>query len=245
MRKIVSAVLILLLVTAALPGARAEDYPPFQGIVTDMADGVLSEDAVKELKELAEKMEAAVDGRVYVLTRHFLGGASPQSYADQVFKAWSLKENDALILMVVGEEAYAVAMGDLAKNSMTKESVDMLMANHFRAAFLNREYSRAAVEAAQTLAQALVKAQGGTASALLGQEEMQQPQSIQDSWDTIWEKAKQSQENMYAQNDYQDESKDLNQIWEQEEHKTNWRTIIIWILVIYFLFFRKKRRGRR
>lgn len=239
MRKIVSAALILLVCLTALPAARAEDYPPFQGIVADMA-GVLSEDAVKDLKELNETLENAVDGHVYVLTRHFLGGVSAQTYADQVFKVWELKENDVLLLMVVGEESYAVAAGSQAKNSLTKESLNMLLANHFRAAFLNREYSRAAGETALALAQALAKAQGTglnvnqTPTAEETPAATPQPQT----WEEIWE-------GMFARNDYQEKYQDWTKDWEQEEHKANWGSIIIWALVIYFLFFRKKRRGRR
>ncbi|MCR4885944.1 MAG: TPM domain-containing protein [Clostridiales bacterium] len=239
MRKTIAAVMILLLCLAALPGVRAEEYPPFQGIVADMA-GVLGEDAAKDLTDLAGKLEAAVDGRVYVLTRHFLGGASPQSYADQVFRVWNLKENDILLLMVVGEESYAVALGDLAKGSLTKESLDMLMANHFRAAFLKRDYSRAAGETAVALAQALAKAQGTglNVTGLPGAEEEPIATPEPQTWEQVWQ-------GMFAQNDYQEKYQDWNQSWEQEEHKSNWGSIIIWILVIYFLFFRKKRRGRR
>ncbi len=240
MRKIVSALAVLMLCLALLPQARAEDYPPFQGIAADVA-GVLSEETIADLKTLSQRLEEETGGHVYVLTRHFLGGVSAQSYADKVFQVWDLGENDTLLLMVIGEESYALALGGLAKAALPKETRDSLMANHFRSAFQSREYDQAAGGAARALAQALAKAQGDglNVSGLFGAEEAQQPQATPrpQSWNEMWE-------GMFAQQDYSEEPWDWDTEWEVEETHVNWRGILIWALVIYFLFFRKKRRRR-
>ncbi len=56
---------------------------------------------------------------------------------------------------------------------------------------------------------------------------------------------------MFARDDY-DSREDYDEKywqnwqneWRYEETSINWRSVIIWALVIYFLFFRKKRRNR-
>ena len=242
MRKTVSVIAILVMCLAALPAAQAEDYPPFQGIVADVA-GVLSESAVSDLKALSQRLEDAAGGHVYVLTRHFLGGMPAQAYADKAFEIWNLGENDALLLMVIGEEAYALAMGEAVKASLPmKETRDKLLADHFRDAFLtDRDYDRAALDTARALAQAVAKAQNGelNLSGLFGTAE-EQPQSTPrpKTWDEIWQ-------GMFAQQEYYEEPWDWGGEWEVEERHVNWRGVLIWALVIYFLFFRKKRSRRR
>ena len=42
----------------------------------------------------------------------------------------------------------------------------------------------------------------------------------------------------------QEESWNWDREWNDEETHVNWRGIIIWALVIYFLFFRRKRHRR-
>jgi len=240
MRKAVSVFLVLVLCLMVLPAAHAEEYPPFQGIVADVA-GVLGEETVKDLQSLADRMESNLGGHIYVLTRHFLGGASPQTYADKVFEIWGLGENDALLLMVIGEESYALSLGSLAKASLPQETRNSLLANYFRAPFLSRQYGQAAGDLAATLAQALAKAQGETLSdSGLFDVETVQAQSTPkpQTWDEIWQ-------GMFAQQDYQEEPWDWGNEWEVEETHVNWRGILIWGLVIYFLFFRKKRARRR
>ena len=37
-----------------------------------------------------------------MLTRHFLGGADAQNYAQKVFEVWNLGSMDALLLLVIG-----------------------------------------------------------------------------------------------------------------------------------------------
>lgn len=237
MRKIVSVVTALVLCLLLLPAAQAEDYPPFQGIVADVA-GVLSEETISDLKALSQRMEQKIGGHIYVLTRHFLGGASPQVYADKVFEIWDLGENDALLLMVIGEESYALTLGSLARSSLNKETENSLLAASFRPDFLNRNYDQAVGAFSKAWAQALARAQGETMNETglfsdTAAQSTPQPQSLNEIW-----------QGMFAQNDYVEEPWDWGAEWEVEETHVNWRGILIWAIVIYFLFFRKKRRRR-
>ena len=97
-----------------LPSALSESLPPCQGVVTDLA-GVLSTDTAAGLETLAQRMEAAGCGRLYVVTRHFLGGKDARAYADRLFAAWGLQDKDGLLLLAVGEETYALSLGSAAQ----------------------------------------------------------------------------------------------------------------------------------
>ena len=67
-----------------------------------------------------------------------------------------------------------------------------------------------------------------------------QPQTVDDYW-----------YGMFARDDYDARENDNDRYWQDwrnqwnyEETRINWRSVIIWGLVIYFLFFRRKRRRR-
>ena len=95
------------------------------------------------------------------------------------------------------------------------------------------------------MGQSMAKAKNQTldAAGLFGQSAIQstpQPQTTDDWW-----------YGMFAKDDYNARENDADKYWENwrnqwnhEETSINWRSIIIWALVIYFLFFRKKRRRR-
>ena len=231
------ALALVLCLGMTLPARAATEYPPFQGIVADMA-GVLGEKTIADLTTLSERLENETGGHIYVLTRHFLGGADAARYADRVFEVWGLHENDALLLMVIGEESFALSLGSLAKTALPQETLTSLLASHFRTAYLNRQYDEAAADLAVTLGQALAKALGGTldVSGLFGNASIQstpQPQS----WSEIWQ-------GMFAQDDYDEEPWNWEIEWDNEDKHINWRGVIIWALVIYFLFFRRRRRRK-
>lgn len=250
-RRVLAIALTLLLCWSGLAFAQAEtEYPPRpQGMTADLA-GVLGDDTTKDLETLSSRLEDAAEGHIYVLTRHFLGGVEVQRYADKVFEVWGLNGNDALLLMVIGEESYALSLGASAKAALSAEERTALLASHFRTPFLDRQYDSAVSELARNLAPALAKAQGKTVdvSGLFGQKAAQaqaaataKPQSASDFWNS-----------MFARDDYQTTESDNEQIWNKwktdwnnEEKSINWRSIIIWALVIYFLFFRKKKHPRR
>jgi len=236
---------ILLCLSLAVPALAATEYPPRpSGTVADLA-GVLGDQAIKDLETLSERMEAASGGQLFVLTRHFLGGADAQQYADKVFEVWDLNVQDALLLMVIGEESFALSLGQSARTALPKETQTSLL-GAFRTAYLNRNYDQALADLALSLGQAMAKSSGTTldASGLFGVAAIQstpQPQTASDWW-----------YGMFAQDDYDarwdhDETywNDWQDEWRYEETSINWRSVIIWALVIYFLFFRRKRKNKR
>lgn len=246
LNKILAALLALALCLTAAPVCADTEYPPRpNGTYADLA-GVLGEKTLEDLEALNERLESAAGGRIFVLTRHFLGGADAQQYADKVFEVWGLGDFDALLLLVIGEENFALTMGEVVKNALPSETRNTLLGS-FRNTFKNRQYDEALAALAVSMGQALAKAFGDTldAAGLFGAAAVQstpQPQTVSDYW-----------YGMFAKDDYDAQESsdeifwnDLQNEWRSEETRTNWRSLIIWGLVIYFLFFRRKRRrGRR
>ena len=234
--RLLALLLALSVCLGAMPWARADtDYPPFQGIVADVADA-LSQDTANDLKTLSERLSGLTGGHIYVLTRHFLGGADAQNYAQKVFEIWNLGSADALLLLVIGEESYALALGSAAKAALPAETQTGLL-SQLRTPFLNRQYDTAVGSFAIALGQALAKNSGETLNVrgLFGNAaapSTPRPHASGQSW-----------QGMFAQDDYSEEPWDSD--WQYEETHVNWRGILIWGLVIYFLFFRRKKRRRR
>ncbi len=244
--KVSALTLALVLCLGAFFPAHAEtEYPPRpDGTVSDLA-GVLGEQTIQDLETLNERLEAAAGGRIFVLTRHFLGGADVQQYADKAFEVWALGDFDALLLMVIGEENFALTLGGAVKNVMPAEARNTLL-GAFRNTYLARDYDEALANLAMSLGQTFSKAFGDKldTAGLFGTAAIQstpQPKTADDYW-----------YGMFARDDYDarkndDETywEDWQNQWEYEESSINWRSVIIWALVIYFLFFRRKKRGRR
>lgn len=235
MRRIVSLFAALLLCAGlCLPAAAETQYPLSQGIVTDLA-GVLSESTAADLAALSEKMANASLGKFYVVTRHFLGGTDAAVYARALFDAWHLNSDDVLLLMVIGEETYAFAVGTAAKNALSADTQTSLLASHFRSAFLKRDYDGAVAELSLQTAGTLAKAAGVTlnTSGVFGTaapSSTARPQSASSVW-----------QDMFSLQDYEDEDWPVDT--QYSSHVSfNWRGWLIWGLVIYFLFFRKKKK---
>ena len=247
MTRILAFVLALMLCAGlAVPAFAETKYPPRpQGTVADLA-GVLGEQTIADMETLNTRLNTAAGGKLYILTRHFLGGVNASNYAKKVFDVWSLDKNDALLLMVIGEETSAIALGSAAEKAVPNDTQISLLANHFRNAFLARKYDEALADVTVQLGQTLAKAKNQTldVTGLFGQTVLQstpQPQTTDDWW-----------YGMFARDDYDARESDNDKFWQDwqnkwhyEETRINWRSVIIWGLVIYFLFFRKKRRHRR
>ncbi|MBR1585998.1 MAG: TPM domain-containing protein [Clostridia bacterium] len=250
-RRIVSLLLALLLCAGlVLPAGAETQYPSFQGIVTDLA-GVLGEDTVQDLSLLAERMsDASLSlGSFYVVTRHFLGGTDAAVYAKALFEAWDLGWQDVLLLMVIGEEKYALYVGDGVKAALSADTQTSLLATHFRSAFLNRKYDEAVADLAVQTVQTIAKA-GGTSvntaglfgTAAVSATHQPTAQSLTNAW-----------ESMFAFQDFEEDDDWPLDIQYSNYSGFNWRGWLIWGLLIYFVFFRKKKsynfghgpRGRR
>lgn len=220
-----------------LPAGAENRYPACQGAVTDLA-GVLSPDTAGDAAALSQRLDAAAGGKIYLVTRHFLGGTDAREYAKELFACWELGEMDALLLMVIGEEDYALVLGERAGALLPREMQMTLLSASFRTAFLSRDYDGAAGEMLLALSGQMARAAGEKldTAGLFGQTALQatpQPAAWKDIWSGMFAQVEEEEETAWAQQQT------------QEETKINWRTIIIWGLVIYFLFFRKKKRARR
>lgn len=234
MRSLLRALLCALLICCLLLPAHAEaGYPACQGIVSDWA-GVIGTQTAQDLSVLSDRLSDRAGGRLYVAARHFLGGAEARAYADGLFEAWGLGDMDALLLLVIGEETYALHLGAEARRLIPAEGQTALLAAQLRAPFQARDYDGALSAFAQAYAQALAKAAGKSVSVsgLFGREEASAVQSTAaPGVNALWQ-------SMFGQ-DVSDAG-DWQETQRQEEKRTSWRTIVIWGLVIYFLFLRKK-----
>lgn len=233
--KAVACCLLMIFLLSPSPFAAFSEsaYPACQGTVTDLAN-VLGEDTIRDLTELSARTGKAIGGKIYVVTRHFLGGEDAKKYADGLFAAWELGEKDALLLLVIGEENYALALGGEIKGKIPADNQTGLLGTHLRSAYLNREYDRAAADFFLNYVQAAGKAYGRTVSVsgLLGEAALQStpaPVSLSQVLGSMFGK----------------ESPDeIEQHEKDDEDSVNWKGIIIWGLVIYFLFFRKRKKPR-
>ncbi len=243
MRK--TAILLCALVLfCALPASAAE-YPASRGAATDLAE-VLSGETIEDLQTLSERYDDAVGGKLCVLTRHFLGGEDVYDYAKGLFSAWALGEYDALLVLVVGEETYALQLGDGAADALPSESRAVLLGSHFREKYLSRDYDGATGDLMTRLAERLAGARGeslsaaglfgaagsksgGTDSAAAGN-----GGNLSDLWNGLFSSA-------YETADV--EAVDEN-TFEREDEKTgfSFKRLLIFAIIIYFIFFRKKRR---
>ena len=149
--------LMLLLPAAAL----AVSYPAQRGAVNDDA-GVLSEQTAADIEQLNTAARSA-DISFAVATRHFLGGADAQTYCDGLFEAWKLDQKTVLVLLVIGEERYAVAVGQGVRDMIGQEQINSLLAAKLRAPYLNdRNYDGAVGDFLLALTAQAAKSRGVT-----------------------------------------------------------------------------------
>lgn len=236
--RLIAAILCTLVLISAFP-ACAADYPAPQGAATDLAD-VLSSDTISDLTALSKRYESATGGEMYVMTRHFLGGADVYEYAKELFKAWKLKKDDALLLLVIGEESYALCLGEKAAEALPAESRSVMLGNYFREKFLARDYDGAVGDLAARLAVYLAKARGEelSVSGLFGSaapaESAFSAGIVADLFDNLFSTGYETANDAQTQED----------AFAKEDEKTgfSYKRLIIFALIIYFIFFRKKRR---
>lgn len=241
MRRMLSVFLALVLCVSFLPARAESAFPASQGMVTDLA-GVLNPETIQDMQILSQRLEDAIGGELYIVTRHFLGGQDAVNYAKGIFDAWQLDDEDALLLLVIGEERYALALGKAAQKALPSDTQISLLATHFRGAYLNREYDHAVADFALRLAQTMAQAENESLNiqGLFGQENILATPAPQ-SWQSFTQDINALWQDMFDEDFYKEEK----QREEKEEDNVNWRGIIIWGLVIYFLFFRKKKKKKK
>lgn len=235
---------LLLLACLLLPSAAAAEeyrYPALQDTATDLA-GVLDDATLRDIRTLSERMEQSFGGRLYIVTRHFLGGADAGEYAKGWFEQVGLGERDALLLLVIGEDNYALTLGSEARRLLPADVQTGLLAASFRVPYLKREYAAAVGLFAAAYGEAMGRAAGKTisTSGVFGRSSAQATAAPQ-TWADFSDDMDAMRQSFFRQEETQSEWKNQQT---KEETKTNWRTIVIWGLVLYFLFFRKKKRNR-
>lgn len=212
--------------------AQAENAPRNLEAVTDLAD-VLSPETEQDITTLNTRMKREWKGRFLVITRHFLGGKDVRQYAAELFESWGLSQEDALLVMVIGEETYTLHLGKTAAGYISTDEITAMLATHFRGAYLNREYDAALADVALTYTSHMNRSLGKNVktSDLLGSRNQQAAAYKTDpiSWLS----------GMFSEIT---EDKPMPKV---HLKGINIRSAIIWGLVIYFVFFRKKHRMRR
>lgn len=229
------------------PSLRVPQRP--QGTVADRTlMSVLDEQTTQDLETLSQRLNQLTGGSVYVLAVDFLNKTSPEDYARAVFSQWGLQSNDALLVMAVGDHSRALTGGSDALKVLDQITQDRLFGRYFDASFQSLEYSRAAAGLAQAAAQELAKPKTLDVSGLFG--------SFAQA--ALTDKEPEKEPAQAAQNNSGEGNASLNHIvntvlnnvQQLNESKAssrqfNWRGVLIWGLVIYFIFFRKKSRKRR
>lgn len=244
MRRMMAVLFALMLcLGACVPGRAETQYPLSQGIVTDLAE-VLGEDVTWDLKTLAQRMNDEGLGSIRVVTRHFLGGTDASVYAKALFDAWGLGDEDVLLLMVIGEESYAMEAGAAARAALSNDTRTSLLATHFRNAFLQRKYGEAVWDVSVQTCAALAKAAGVTVSVsgLFGASAVQNAPAKPQIGSSSGSVSQSVWDSMFSTQDYEDDSTWPLDARYSSRSGFNWRGWIIWGLVIYFVFFRRKRK---
>jgi len=239
MRRIVSVLAVMALcLSLAAPALAGVQYPPSQGIVTDLSADptqdhtgkALQSDTARYLEELSEKMKKESLGSFYVAVQDFIGGQDAKDYASALFDAWKLESGDVLLLMVIGEETAALAVGEDAQKALPRQEQTNLLANHFQSAYKSFQYDRAVKELSVQVADTLAKANGKTVS-FSGLNSVssaaQTPNAPSASEGYHWVFSSQSDE---------------EETIPSRRASFNWKGWLIWGIVIYLLFFRRKRK---
>ena len=157
MQKRLIALFAALLLVFCLSSALAVTYPEKRGAVNDDA-AVLSLSTANDIDTLNSRS----DVKFTVVTRHFLGGADAQEYADGLFKAWSLEKDDFLLLLVIGEERYACVLGEnISGKYISTEQLNSLLSSKLRQYFIqDRDYDGAVGQFLLAAASQAARSQG-------------------------------------------------------------------------------------
>lgn len=135
-RMILALLCAFALAYTALPGL--SESPA----VDDLA-GVLNPRLVDGVNSYARQMEDLLEVPFRVITRDFLGGKNIKAYAGEVLQAQG-DPRLMLLVMVIGEESYEVALGESARNLLSPEKAEGLLTAVFRKPYLEeRDYDRA------------------------------------------------------------------------------------------------------
>jgi len=115
-------ILLVLMVALSAQAARAVDVPYLTGRVTDNAE-ILRAETRKVLGEQLAAHELATTNQIAVLTVAYIGDASIEEYALEVFNAWKLgradQDNGVLIVIAPNERRMRIEVGYGLEGTLT------------------------------------------------------------------------------------------------------------------------------
>lgn len=213
-------------------------YPMQRSYINDDA-AVLGAETVEDVNALNERLWSA---KFTVATRHFLGGNDVQEYCKGLFDYWQLDADDVLLLLVIGEERYAVCMGDQVSGYVSSEQLGSLMSTHLRAPFVTvRDYDGAVGNFLMALSRHIVRASGEEVDfgGLFGTEETV-PDMLFDNWSGNW------WEGFFAENDYNEDSLYKVAVDDEfyEAYEVDYSSLLV-LAVVFFFVIRRRRRQRK
>lgn len=128
-------VILCVLIVSALPSALSASAVDDQALVLIPA-------LTAEIDAFNLQLRLAADFEISIITRDFLGGKNVSTYTNQALKSLDSSGN-LLLVMVIGEDAYEVALGSNAQKHISHEKVERLLSDTFRVPFLRRDYNEA------------------------------------------------------------------------------------------------------
>jgi len=110
--------------------------------VDDQAE-VLPLDMAEEITSYSARMAQELGVPFRLITKHFLGGKNVQQYADQALEIGA-DSRAVVLVMVIGEETYALAIGEQTRPLLSPERAESMLGNTFHEPFVvERDYGRA------------------------------------------------------------------------------------------------------
>lgn len=243
MQKRLLCFLLALLCLCVSPALARVTYPEQRGFVNDDA-AVLSVQTAQDIDELNERMDGA---EFVVVTRHFLGGADAQEYCKGLFDYWFLDEDDVLLLLVIGEERYAVAVGDKVQSCISDEQLSSLLSSQLRASFINeRDYNGAVGDFLLAVSAQLARSMGENLNTggLFGTEATVENE-IFNNWSGNW------WEGFFGESHEEDDRELLIEYaddpyyYEAYEDDASISRLAIIAIVLVFIVSRRQRKGKR
>jgi len=213
-------------------------YPVQRSYVNDDAT-VLSAETVQDIDKINERLLSA---ELTVATRHFLGGADVQEYCKGLFDYWQLGSEDVLVLLVIGEERYAVFMGEQISAYVSAEQLSSLTGTYLRPAFIaQRDYDGAVGDFLLALSSHIVRASGEAldTGGLFGTEETA-PDAIFDNWNGNW------WEGFFAENSYSEEGAYhwSGDVYDHEGRAEDFGSLLVLIVVLLVLIHRRRKSNK-
>lgn len=242
MQKRILCLLTVIICLCAFPAMARVTYPEQRGCVNDDA-AVLSAQTVNDIIELNDRMDGA---EFVVVTRHFLGGADAQEYCKGLFDYWQLDEDDALLLLVIGEERYDVMLGDFVRSCISEEQLSSLLSSQLRAPFINeRDYDKAVGNFLLSVSSQISRSTGENLNTggLFGTENTAQ-EKVFDNWKGNW------WEGFFAEvvgEDDWDEEKEYagdTYYYEAYEDDASISRLAIIAIVLVFIVSRRRKKGK-